>query len=148
MLVTLLGIVIPVRLMQYENAPSPMLVTLLGIDMLVRLVQSLNAQSPILVTLAPPKVLGITSAPLNPAGALKSVIVAAPLAIVYVSPDEASVAARTVSLFMTVIPMTIARLRTIERIRFTRVLFITFPHIYSKIPVYLSLIISFSDYSF
>ena len=30
----------PVRLVQPENAPSPMLVTLLGIVMLVRLVQS------------------------------------------------------------------------------------------------------------
>ena len=40
MLVTLLGIVTLVRLVQPENAPSPMLVTLLGIVTLVRLVQS------------------------------------------------------------------------------------------------------------
>ena len=34
-----------------QNAPSPMLVTLLGIVTLVRLVQPENAQSPMLVTL-------------------------------------------------------------------------------------------------
>jgi hypothetical protein len=39
MLVTLLGIVMLVRLVQLLNASSPMLVTLLGIVMLVRLVQ-------------------------------------------------------------------------------------------------------------
>ena len=43
MLVTLLGIVTLVRLVQSENAPSPMLVTLLGIVTLVRLVQPENA---------------------------------------------------------------------------------------------------------
>ena len=51
MLVTLLGIVTLVRLVQPENAQSPMLVTLLGIVTLVRLVQSENAASPMLVTL-------------------------------------------------------------------------------------------------
>ena len=40
MLVTLLGIVTLVRLVQPSNASSPMLVTLLGIVTLVRLVQS------------------------------------------------------------------------------------------------------------
>ena len=39
MLVTLLGIVTLVRLVQPSNAASPMLVTLLGIVTLVRLVQ-------------------------------------------------------------------------------------------------------------
>ena len=39
MLVTPLGIVMLVRLLQLENALSPMLVTPLGIVMLVRLVQ-------------------------------------------------------------------------------------------------------------
>ena len=39
MLVTLLGIVTLVRLVQPANAQSPMLVTLLGIVTLVRLVQ-------------------------------------------------------------------------------------------------------------
>ena len=51
MLVTLLGMVTLVRLVQPENAQSPMLVTLLGMVTLVRLVQSANAQSPMLVTL-------------------------------------------------------------------------------------------------
>ena len=39
MLVTLLGIVTLVRLVQFKNAQLPMLVTLLGIVTLVRLVQ-------------------------------------------------------------------------------------------------------------
>jgi uncharacterized membrane protein (UPF0136 family) len=43
MLVTLLGIVTLVRLVQYRNASPPMLVTLLGIVTLVRLVQYRNA---------------------------------------------------------------------------------------------------------
>ena len=43
MLVTLLGIVTLVRLVQPANASSPMLVTLLGIVTLVRLVQPSNA---------------------------------------------------------------------------------------------------------
>ena len=51
MLVTLSGIVTLVRLVQPENASSPMLVTLLGIVTLVRLVQPENASSPMLVTL-------------------------------------------------------------------------------------------------
>jgi hypothetical protein len=50
MLVTLSGIVMLVRLVQPENAPSPMLVTLSGITTLVRLVQPENAPSPMLVT--------------------------------------------------------------------------------------------------
>ena len=40
MLVTLLGIVMLVKLVHLEKAPSPMLVTLSGIVMLVRLVHS------------------------------------------------------------------------------------------------------------
>ena len=51
MLVTLLGIVTLVRLVQNSNASLPMLVTLLGIVTLVRLVQTSNAWSPMLVTL-------------------------------------------------------------------------------------------------
>ena len=39
MLVTLLGISMLVRLLQPENAESPMLITLLGISMLARLLQ-------------------------------------------------------------------------------------------------------------
>ena len=39
MLVTLLGIVMLVKLVQFLNADSPMLVTLLGIVILVKLVQ-------------------------------------------------------------------------------------------------------------
>ena len=42
MLVTLLGIVTLVRLVQLSNAESPMLVTLLGIVTLVRLVQPIE----------------------------------------------------------------------------------------------------------
>ncbi len=43
MLLTLLGIVMLVRLIQPRKASSPMLVTLFGIVMFVRLVQSLKA---------------------------------------------------------------------------------------------------------
>ena len=43
MLVTLLGIVMLVRLVQPQKASSPMIVTLFGIVMLVRLVQFSNA---------------------------------------------------------------------------------------------------------
>ena len=114
-----------------------MLVTLLGIVMPVRLEQSQNAESPMLVTLAPPKVLGIANVPLKPAGAVKSVIVALSSVMVYVSPDLASVSARTVSLLMAVIPMTIKRLRTTEKIRFARVLIITFPHVYDNEYIYI-----------
>ena len=41
-----------VKLLQLENADSPMLVTLLGITMLVKLLQPLNAYLPMLVTLS------------------------------------------------------------------------------------------------
>ena len=51
MLVTLLGIVTLVRLVQSSNAHPPMLVTLLGMVTLVRLEQLANAPSPMLVTL-------------------------------------------------------------------------------------------------
>ena len=46
MLVTLLGIVTLVRLVQEENADPPMLVTLLGIVTLVRLVQPRERLAP------------------------------------------------------------------------------------------------------
>ena len=52
-LVTLLGIVILVRLVQFLKAPSPILVTPSGIVILVRLVQPLKALFPMLVTLSP-----------------------------------------------------------------------------------------------
>ena len=51
-LVTLAGIVMFVRLVQFSNAQPPMLVTLSGIVMLLRLTQPLNVDSPILVTLS------------------------------------------------------------------------------------------------
>ena len=43
MFVTLFGMVMLVRLLQYQNARQPMLVTLSGMVMLVRLLQFLNA---------------------------------------------------------------------------------------------------------
>ena len=46
MLVTLLGIVTLVRLMQAENASDPMLVTLVPIVTLVRLEHQANESSP------------------------------------------------------------------------------------------------------
>lgn len=49
--VTPLPILILVKLVQPENARAPMLVTLSGIVILIRLVQPENAQSPMLVTL-------------------------------------------------------------------------------------------------
>ena len=51
MLVTLLGRVMLLRLLQAWNALLPMLVTLLGIVMLSRLLQPMNALLPMLVTL-------------------------------------------------------------------------------------------------
>ena len=45
MLVTLVGIKMLVRLVQVQNALSPMLVTLVGIVTLVRLVQWKNAKT-------------------------------------------------------------------------------------------------------
>ena len=50
MLVTLFGIIMLVRLLQPQNAESPMLVTLSGIVMLVRLLHQQNASLPMLVT--------------------------------------------------------------------------------------------------
>jgi len=62
MLVTLLGIVIEVRLVQPENAESLMFVTLLGMVIEVRLVQSENAETAIQTTFvvsnAPEKLVG------------------------------------------------------------------------------------------
>ena len=43
--------IILVKLLQRENAESPMIVTLSGIVMLVKLLQSSNARNPIVVTL-------------------------------------------------------------------------------------------------
>ena len=63
MLVTLLGIVMLVRPVQYSKAPFPMLVTLLGIVMLVRPVQLLKAQISMLVTGIPSILDGIVIAP-------------------------------------------------------------------------------------
>ena len=53
MLVTELGIITLVRLLQFLNALSTMLVTELGIVTLVRLLHPLNAQLPMLVTALP-----------------------------------------------------------------------------------------------
>ena len=53
MLVTLLGMIMLVRLLQKANVCSPMLVTLLPMLTLVRLVQLENELSPVLVTLLP-----------------------------------------------------------------------------------------------
>jgi hypothetical protein len=50
MKVTLFGMVMPVRLVQFENAEFPMEVTQLGMETLVRLSCMENACSPILVT--------------------------------------------------------------------------------------------------
>ena len=51
MLVTLLGIVTEVNLLQLEKAEFPMLVTLLGIVIEVKLLQPEKAYCPMLVTL-------------------------------------------------------------------------------------------------
>ena len=50
MLVTLLGMMMLVRLLQSSNALHPTLCTLSGIVMLVRLLQSKNADPPMLFT--------------------------------------------------------------------------------------------------
>ena len=50
MLVTLFGIVILVRLVQFSNVLSPILAMLSGIVILVRFVQSLNALFSMLAT--------------------------------------------------------------------------------------------------
>lgn len=52
MLVTLSGIVMLVKLVQWENACDSMLVTLFGIVMLAKFLQSENALDPMLVTLS------------------------------------------------------------------------------------------------
>ena len=49
---TLAGISILVKFVQWPNADTPILVTLAGISIVVKLVQLPNAESPILVTLA------------------------------------------------------------------------------------------------
>jgi hypothetical protein len=75
MLVTLLGIVTLVRLVE-KNAESPMPVTLSGIVTLVRLMSSMNALSPMAVTGRPVIVSGMTT---TPPGPVYPVIVIAPL---------------------------------------------------------------------
>ncbi len=65
MLVTLSGIVMPVKPLQYLNAISPMLVTLSGIVTLVRPLQPRNAEYPMLVTGLPPSVSGMVTAPVG-----------------------------------------------------------------------------------
>ena len=61
--VTLAGMVMLARLVQYPNAAPPIDVTLVGMVTLVRLVQPLNASAPIDVTLA-----GMVTLPLIPPG--------------------------------------------------------------------------------
>ena len=80
MLITLSGIVMLVRLVQFKKAESPILVTLSGIVMLVRLVQLQKAWVPMLVTGLPPIVFGITSSPAGVSS--QSVIVTFPPAVV------------------------------------------------------------------
>ena len=82
MLVTPLGIMMLVRLLQPENAPSPMLVTLSGMVMLVRLVQLLKAPFPMLVTGRSVIVSGMTTVPSEP---LYLVMVIVPLLVVHVN---------------------------------------------------------------
>src|SRR2546426_664240 len=79
MMVTLLGIVTLVRLVQAENAKLPMLVTLLGIVTLVRLVLYWNAESPMRVTGRPLIVSGMATAPPGP---MYPVTVIVPLLVV------------------------------------------------------------------
>ena len=68
MLVTLLGMLMLVRLLQPENAAYPMLVTLSGMVMLVRLLQPSNAKSPMVSTLRPSIIAGISIAPVASVG--------------------------------------------------------------------------------
>src|SRR5258707_632273 len=82
MLVTLLGIVTLVRLVQYMNASDPMLVTLLGIVTLVRLVLDSNAAIPMLMTGRPVIVLGMVTAALVP---VYRMMVIVPLLVVKVN---------------------------------------------------------------
>ena len=63
MLVTLLGMMMLVKLVQSRNAKSAMVVTPLGMMMLVKLAHPRNALSPMVVTL-----LGIVMEPLLPNG--------------------------------------------------------------------------------
>jgi hypothetical protein len=63
MLVTLLGIVMLLRLVQPENAESPMLMTLSGIVMLVRLMHSENAPAPMLASISTERDLPNTGPP-------------------------------------------------------------------------------------
>ena len=80
MLVTLSGIVMLVRLVQFKKAEFPMLVTLSGIVMLVTLLQTQKAWGPMLVTGFPSMVSGITSSPLAPPS--QSVMVTSPPVVV------------------------------------------------------------------
>ena len=63
MLVTLSGIMMLVRLAQLEKAAPPMLVTPSGIVMLVRLPHPTKAKFPMLVTVLPSIVAGMVNAP-------------------------------------------------------------------------------------
>ena len=82
MLVTLSGIVMLVRLVQFKKAESPMLVTLSGIVMLVTLLQLQKAWVPMLVTGLPSMVSGILSP--RDAAVSQSVMVTSPLVVVHV----------------------------------------------------------------
>ena len=66
--ITLSGIVTPVRLKQSMNALSPMLVTLSPITTLVRLEQLPNASGPMLVTGFPTISLGMMMSPVASSG--------------------------------------------------------------------------------
>ena len=81
MLVTLSGMVIVVRLVQFAKAPPPILVTLSGIVMLVRLVQKRKASSPMLVTGISSMKVGMIRSP--DAFLLESVIVTASPSVSY-----------------------------------------------------------------
>ena len=82
MLVTLSGIVILLRLVQFWKARVPMLVTLSGIVILVRLVHSAKASELTEVTTNPSIVSGITNAP--DADSSQSVIVTEVSSLEYV----------------------------------------------------------------
>jgi hypothetical protein len=125
-----------------------MLVTLLGIVTPVRLVHCTNALFPMLVTLYPPNVAGIERVPPNPVGAVKPVTWAVLAETVYVNPVVASVTAKTVSLLVATIPITINRLKAMLRIRMARVLLITSPFVYVIIQAHQLNVIYFLEYSF
>ncbi len=63
MLVTLEGMVMLPKLVQFWKAQVPILVTLEGMVMLVRPAQALNAKLPMLVTGSPTMFVGISTTP-------------------------------------------------------------------------------------